>query len=157
MMKSRSRSWSGCASYTGFSFPLDKFFRPGSRKGRILSCRPGSSPSKDLWGVSRPSGTWDFSTNGTYWAGKANIPSIGFGPGNEVDAHTIGEHVPLQDVVDAAAFYALLPKEPERHYRLLQAVRGHEISRTLRMGPGLDRLQQHTRSAGGRVARWRGG
>ena len=38
------------------------------------------------------------------------IPSIGFGPGNEVYAHSIAEHVPLQEVVDATAFYALLPK-----------------------------------------------
>jgi acetylornithine deacetylase/succinyl-diaminopimelate desuccinylase-like protein len=54
-------------------------------------------------------GTWDFSTNGTYWAGKAGIPSIGFGPGDEKTAHMIDERVPLQEVVDATQFYALLP------------------------------------------------
>ena len=31
----------------------------------------------------RRSAAWNFSTNGIYWMGKANIPSIGFGPGDE--------------------------------------------------------------------------
>jgi len=97
-------------SYTGFTFPLDKFFPAWFAEESHPFVQAGQRTIKDLWGVSRPSGTWDFSTNGTYWAGKANIPSIGFGPGNEVFAHSITEHVPLQEVVDATAFYALLPK-----------------------------------------------
>jgi acetylornithine deacetylase/succinyl-diaminopimelate desuccinylase-like protein len=62
-----------------------------------------------LWGQKRELGTWDFSTNGTYWAGKAGISSIGFGPGDEKNAHTIEEHVPVQEVVDSTLFYALFP------------------------------------------------
>ena len=54
-------------------------------------------------------GKWDFSTNGNYWAGKLGIPCIGFGPGNEIYAHAVNEHVPLADVVAATKFYALLP------------------------------------------------
>jgi acetylornithine deacetylase/succinyl-diaminopimelate desuccinylase-like protein len=41
--------------------------------------------------------------------GKANIPSIGFGPGDEVTAHTNEDSVSLEDVVKATEFYALLP------------------------------------------------
>ena len=72
--------------------------------------RPDSRRSRQLWGEERSLGTWDFSTNGTYWAGKAHIPSIGFGPGDEKTAHMRHEQVPLDDVVSAAEFYALLPK-----------------------------------------------
>jgi acetylornithine deacetylase/succinyl-diaminopimelate desuccinylase-like protein len=54
-------------------------------------------------------GKWDFSTNGNYWAGRLGIPNIGFGPGNEIYAHAVNEHVPLKDVVAATKFYALLP------------------------------------------------
>ena len=54
-------------------------------------------------------GKWDFSTNGTYWAGKAGIPAIGFGPGDETTAHTVHDSVALAEVVQATAFYALLP------------------------------------------------
>ncbi|MEZ4863145.1 MAG: hypothetical protein R3C14_17630 [Caldilineaceae bacterium] len=56
-----------------------------------------------------PTGKWDFSTNGAYWAGKAQIPAIGFGPGDKTTAHTIYDSVPLADVVKAAEFYGLLP------------------------------------------------
>ena len=62
-----------------------------------------------LWGAPLPTGKWDFSTNGTYWTGKAGIPSIGFGPGNEIHAHTVIDQVPLDDVVRATEWYALLP------------------------------------------------
>jgi acetylornithine deacetylase/succinyl-diaminopimelate desuccinylase-like protein len=59
---------------------------------------------------SAPSGKWNFSTNGIYWAGKAGIPSIGFGPGNEETAHTVNDSVSLEDLVQATEFYAILPR-----------------------------------------------
>ena len=65
---------------------------------------------RELWNETRPTGKWSFSTNGTYWAGKAGIPSIGFGPGDEIHAHTIIDQVSLDDVVAATEFYALFPK-----------------------------------------------
>jgi acetylornithine deacetylase/succinyl-diaminopimelate desuccinylase-like protein len=64
-----------------------------------------------LWGERRELGTWDFSTNGTYWAGKAGIPSIGFGPGDEKTAHMQHENVPLEEVVRSTEFYALFPQQ----------------------------------------------
>ena len=70
----------------------------------------GQRTIEALWGEKRPLGAWDFSTNGTYWAGKAGIPSIGFGPGDEIYAHTDLEHVSLSEVVAATEFYALFPK-----------------------------------------------
>jgi acetylornithine deacetylase/succinyl-diaminopimelate desuccinylase-like protein len=62
-----------------------------------------------LWGEMPPSYKWDFSTNGIYWAGKAGIPTIGFGPGDELHAHTVLDQVPLEDVVRATGWYALFP------------------------------------------------
>lgn len=53
-------------------------------------------------------GRWDFSTDGTYTAGVANIPTVGFGPGEERYAHTLEEQIRLNDVVDAARVYARL-------------------------------------------------
>ncbi len=54
-------------------------------------------------------GKWTFSTNGVAICGRHNIPAIGFGPGNEVDAHAPNETVPLDHLVKSSAFYALLP------------------------------------------------
>jgi acetylornithine deacetylase/succinyl-diaminopimelate desuccinylase-like protein len=69
----------------------------------------GQGTAEALWGEKCDLGTQDFSTNGTYWAGKAGIPAIGFGAGDEKTAHMRHENVRLQDVVDATQFYALLP------------------------------------------------
>jgi acetylornithine deacetylase/succinyl-diaminopimelate desuccinylase-like protein len=62
-----------------------------------------------VYGKEPEVGKWEFSTNGIYWMGKANIPSIGFGPGDERYAHTVLDQVPAQEVVDATRFYAVLP------------------------------------------------
>ncbi len=97
-------------SYTGFQFPLAKYFPAWLLDSTHPLVQAGQKTVSELWGVERPLGTWDFSTNGTYWAGKAGIPSIGFGPGDEKTAHTFVENVPLQDMVDATEFYAYLPQ-----------------------------------------------
>ncbi len=97
-------------SYTGYKFPLPKYFPSWLLEDSHPLVQAGQNTIKGLWGEERPLGTWDFSTNGTYWAGKAGIPSIGFGPGDEKTAHTFIENVPLEEVVDATAFYAFLPK-----------------------------------------------
>ena len=52
---------------------------------------------------------WTFSTNGVSIMGMENIPCIGFGPGNEVNAHAPNESVEKNHLVAAAAFYAALP------------------------------------------------
>lgn len=96
-------------SYTGFVFPVDKYFPPWALDENHPLVTAGQK-TRELIGLpAAPSGKWDFSTNGTYWAGKAGIDSIGFGPGDERVAHAVLECVPLEDVVKATEFYALLP------------------------------------------------
>ena len=97
-------------SYTGFVFPVDKFYPAWLLEDTHPLTQAGQRAIQELWGEERPLGTWDFSTNGTYWAGKAGIPSIGLGPGDEKTAHMMHENVPLDDVVRAAEWYAWLPK-----------------------------------------------
>lgn len=97
-------------SYTGFTLPVTKYFPAWLQEESHPLVQAGLQTIEGLWGEQRPLGTWDFSTNGTYWAGKAGIPAIGFGPGDEKLAHTPVENVPLDEVVDATEFYAYLPK-----------------------------------------------
>jgi putative selenium metabolism hydrolase len=52
---------------------------------------------------------WTFSTNGVAISGKHGIPCIGFGPGSEIYAHAPNEAIPIEHLVKASAFYALLP------------------------------------------------
>ena len=50
--------------------------------------------------------TWGFSTNGNYTMGKNNFPTIGFGPGEMALCHLANEHVVIDDLLTATAFYA---------------------------------------------------
>ncbi len=97
-------------SYTGFVFPVDKYYPAWALDENHLLVQAGQSTIESLWNEKRPSGKWSFSTNGTYWAGKAKVPSIGFGPGDEAVAHAVHEHIKLDDVVAATEWYALFPK-----------------------------------------------
>jgi putative selenium metabolism hydrolase len=96
-------------SYTGAVFVYEKYFPAWALDEDHELVQAGQAAVKALWGRQEAAGKWDFSTNGNYWRGKAGIPSIGFGPGNEIYAHAVNEHVPLADVVEATKFYALLP------------------------------------------------
>lgn len=96
-------------SYTGFVFPVDKYFPAWAYDADHPLVEAGQK-ARSLMGFPEvPAGKWEFSTNGIYWAGKAGIPSIGFGPGDEVTAHTVLDSVPLDDMVKATEFYALIP------------------------------------------------
>ncbi|NHJ31520.1 MAG: YgeY family selenium metabolism-linked hydrolase [Asgard group archaeon] len=48
---------------------------------------------------------WQFSTNGVATKGLFDIPTIGFGPGDEKYAHTCEEHVPIDHLIKATEFY----------------------------------------------------
>ena len=52
-------------------------------------------------------GTWQFGTDAPYIM-ERGIPCVGFGPGDERFAHTPEEHVPVDDVIQAARVYAQL-------------------------------------------------
>ena len=95
-------------SYTGFVFPVDKYFPAWAIPEDHALVQAGLETRRLLGLDDAPAGKWSFSTNGIYWAGKAGIPSIGFGPGDEVTAHTVHDSVKLDDVVKAAEFYALV-------------------------------------------------
>lgn len=50
-------------------------------------------------------GSFAFCTNAAYSAGVADIPTIGFGPGMEQDAHTVNERMKVSDIERAADGY----------------------------------------------------
>lgn len=96
-------------SYTGFVFPVEKYFPAWALEDSHPLVQAGLETRRLIGLEDAPSSKWAFSTNGIYWAGKAGIPSIGFGPGDEVTAHTVNDSVILDDVVKAAEFYAIVP------------------------------------------------
>ncbi|MBV9282840.1 MAG: YgeY family selenium metabolism-linked hydrolase, partial [Chloroflexi bacterium] len=96
-------------SYTGFVFPVEKVFPAWALPPDHPLLRAAETGYRAVYGRDPGIGKWEFSTNGIYWMGKANIPSIGFGPGDEQYAHTVLDQVPAAEVIEAARFYAALP------------------------------------------------
>jgi len=69
----------------------------------------GLATGAALWGAPPAVGVWRFSTDGTYSAGAAGLPTLGFGPEEERFVHAADDQVDLLKLQKAAAFYALFP------------------------------------------------
>jgi putative selenium metabolism hydrolase len=68
-----------------------------------------ASAATAVMGRRPPVSRWAFSTNGVATMGRLGIPTVGFAPGREELSHTTGEWVAVDDLVTAAAVYALIP------------------------------------------------
>ena len=71
--------------------------------------RAAIATHENLWNRPPVVDKWTFSTNGVVTMGLMGVPTIGFGPGEEDLAHSVGERVPIQHLVEAAQFYAAFP------------------------------------------------
>ena len=99
------------ASYTGFDCQTRNVFPAWAMPQDHPLVQTVVRSVRETLGYRPRLGRWNFSTDGTYSAGVANIPTVGFGPGEERYAHTQDEQIRLNDVVDAARVYARLAVE----------------------------------------------
>lgn len=53
-------------------------------------------------------GAYGYCTNAAYSAGLAGVPTIGFGPGKETDAHIVDESIAVDELIRAAEGYAAI-------------------------------------------------
>jgi putative selenium metabolism hydrolase len=96
-------------SHTGLNLDDQAFF-PGwllNADSPLLAA--GQATFQTLWEKNAEVSVWRFSTDGTYSAGAAGIPTLGFGPQEERFVHTPLDQVNLEKVKKAAMFYALFP------------------------------------------------
>jgi putative selenium metabolism hydrolase len=96
-------------SYTGLRFPTEKYYPTWVLPEAHPVCRAAVGTYRDLFGQKPLVGKWTFSTNGVATMGMYKIPTVGFGPANEIYAHSILDQVPVDHLVKAAAFYAAFP------------------------------------------------
>ncbi len=69
----------------------------------------GVEAHKALFGKAPVVDKWTFSTNCVATTGRHKIPAIGFGPGDENQAHAPNEITRVDDLEICSAFYAMLP------------------------------------------------
>jgi putative selenium metabolism hydrolase len=108
-------------SFTGTPVRQEKRFATWTTPADHPGVRAGLATGRDALDRELGLGRWVFSTNGVASMGKLGIPTIGFGPGDEVHAHTAHDQCPVDDLVTAVAWYAGFPS---RFADTLTAARG---------------------------------
>lgn len=96
-------------AYTGVVFPMEKYFPTWVLDEDHPLVKKAVESYREVLGTEPGLGKWGFSTNGTVTAGLYGIPTVGFGPGNEIHAHSPDDQVSVEHLVKAAAVYALMP------------------------------------------------
>ena len=98
-------------AYTGLDYGMEKYYPTWKMPEDSKIVTFGVNAYKKLFGTKPEVDKWTFSTNGIMTCGVYGIPTIGFGPGNEVLAHAPDEKVAVKDLVVASAFYAAFAYE----------------------------------------------
>ncbi len=93
-------------AYTGLRYGMEKYYPTWKIPEDHHLVHTGVRSFYNLFGKKPAIDKWTFSTNGVVTNGIYGIPTIGFGPGNEVLAHAPNEKVAISDLVTASAFYA---------------------------------------------------
>lgn len=93
-------------AYTGLEYGMEKYYPTWKMPENHPVVQTGITAYENLFNKKPLVDKWTFSTNGVVINGIYGIPTIGYGPGNEVMAHAPNEKVPVDHLVKASAFYA---------------------------------------------------
>jgi putative selenium metabolism hydrolase len=96
-------------AYTGMTLTTDKYFPTWVTPEDDPAVRAAVETAEKALGTTPPVSRWVFSTNGVSSAGKLGITTIGFGPANEIYAHSTDDQCPLDHLAPAVAWYAAFP------------------------------------------------
>ena len=97
------------AAYTGLVYPTQAFFPTWVIPENHILCRSMKEGYEGLFKKAPVIDKWTFSTNGVSIMGRYGIECIGFGPGDEKEAHAPNEKTRKEDLVICAALYAVMP------------------------------------------------
>ena len=101
-------------AYTGLKYGMEKYYPTWKIPEDHKIVQTGVKAYENLYAKAPKIDKWTFSTNGVVINGVHGIPTIGFGPGNEVLAHAPNEKVAIEDLVIASAFYAAFAYEIDK-------------------------------------------
>lgn len=95
-------------SWTGLKVFQEKYFPTWVLEENHPLVKAGIKAGEIALGKKPHIGKWVFSTNGVATAGRLKIPTIGFGPSDEIYAHSVNEQMPVEHLVKATVFYSVI-------------------------------------------------
>jgi putative selenium metabolism hydrolase len=96
--------------YTGLVYPTQKYYPTWSVEADEPAVVAAVAAATTALGEPPRVDKWTFSTNGVATAGMFGVPTVGFGPADEIHAHTPDDQCPVEHLTHAAAFYAAFPR-----------------------------------------------
>jgi len=96
-------------SWRGLAYPTTKSFPAWETSPGSPAVQAAFATARKVLGREPRIHRSNFSSNGCTTAGMFGIPTVGFGPADEVHSHSVNDQIPLVQLQPAMAFYALLP------------------------------------------------
>jgi len=100
-------------SYTGLLYPTQAYFPAWLLEPDHPAVCVLTDAYRVLFAKEPVVDKWTFSTNGVSITGRFGIPTVGFGPGHEDQAHAPDECTWKEELVTACALYAAVPTSYE--------------------------------------------
>ena len=97
-------------SWRGFTYPTDKVFPAWETSADSSAVQTAMISAESVLGRNPRIHRSAFSSNGCATAGMFGIPTIGFGPADELHSHTVNDQIPLAQLGPAMAFYGMYPQ-----------------------------------------------
>lgn len=96
--------------YTGLVYPTQKYYPTWVLDESEPAVDAAVDAATQALGEPPRVDKWTFSTNGVATRGMFGVPTVGFGPADEIHAHTPDDQCPVEHLTRAAAFYAAFPR-----------------------------------------------
>jgi acetylornithine deacetylase/succinyl-diaminopimelate desuccinylase-like protein len=97
-------------SWRGFTYPTDKVFPAWETPSDSIAVRSAAVAAERVLGRTPRTHRSAFSSHGCVTAGVFGIPTVGFGPADELHSHTVNDQIPLAQLEPAISFYAMYPE-----------------------------------------------
>ena len=97
-------------SWRGFTYPTDKVFPAWETPTDSPAVRSAMATAEQVLGRTPRIHRSGFSSHGCATAGIFGIPTVGFGPADELHSHTVNDQIPLAQLEPAIALYAMFPE-----------------------------------------------
>ncbi len=97
-------------SWRGFTYPTDMHFPAWETPVESPAVRAALNSAETVLGRTPRIHRSAFSSHGCATSGMFGIPTVGFGPADELHSHTVNDQIPLAQLRPAMAFYGMFPQ-----------------------------------------------